>query len=153
MKLAEALINRADAEKRLAQLNQRLSRSVKVQEGDQPPENPQNLLDEATATINELQTLIQAINRTNATTAFDDNRTLTDVLAERDMLMKERNLFASVVAQAADLQPRYGRSEIKFVSTVNVAQLQQRVDELSRQFRQLDSAIQQLNWTVDLVES
>ena len=37
MKLAEALIQRADCQKRIAQLRQRLTRSAKVQEGEQPP--------------------------------------------------------------------------------------------------------------------
>ena len=153
MKLAEALINRADAEKRIAQLQQRLMRSGKVQEGDEPPENPQALLNETTNLISELQSLIQNINRTNAATAFDGNRTLTDALAERDMLMKERTILASVIDMAAVTQPRYGGSEIKFVSTVDIASLQTRVDDLSRRYRETDSAIQQLNWSIDLMES
>jgi len=153
MKLAEALITRADTEKRIAQLQQRLIRSAKVQEGDQPPENPQALLTETTDLISELQSLIQNINRTNAATPFDDNRTLTDALAERDMLMKERTILARVVEVAAVTQPRYGQSEIKFISTINVAELQAQVDDLSRRYRVLDSAIQQLNWTIDLIES
>lgn len=44
MKLAEVLILRADCQKRIDQLRQRLLRSAKVQEGEQPPENPQQLL-------------------------------------------------------------------------------------------------------------
>jgi len=153
MKLAEALINRADAEKQIAQLQQRLVRSAKVQEGDEPPENPQTLLDETTSLINELQALIQNINRTNAATAFDEHRTLTDALAERDMLMKERTILAHIIEVAAVTQPRYGGSEIKFISTVDIASLQTQVDNLSRRYREIDSAIQQLNWTIDLIES
>ena len=151
MKLAEALITRADTEKRIAQLQQRLIRSAKVQEGDEPPENPQTLLDETTSLIGDMQTLIQSINRTNASTAFDDSRTLTDALAERDMLMKERGILVYVIDNASVIQPRYGQSEIKFISTVNIAELQSRVDNLSRHYRELDSTIQQLNWTIDLI--
>ena len=44
MKLAEALILRADSQKRFEQLKQRVVRSAKVQEGDEPPENPRDLL-------------------------------------------------------------------------------------------------------------
>lgn len=153
MKLAEALITRADTEKRIAQLQQRLIRSALVQEGDTPPENPQTLLTETIALIGEMQTLIQSINRTNASTAFDDNRTLTDALAERDMLMKERNITVNVIEHAAVSQHRYGQSEIKFVSTVNIAELQAHIDDLSRRYRELDSTIQQLNWTIDLINN
>lgn len=152
MKLAEALIARADAEKRITQLQQRITRSAKVQEGDTPPEDPQVLLDESIALIKQMQTLVQAINRTNASTVFDGERTITDALAERDMLMKERTFLANVISNAVVTQPRYGQSEIKFVSTINIADLQTRVDELSRRYRETDSAIQQLNWSVDLIE-
>ena len=39
MKLAEALILRADLQKRIAQLSARLKDSAKVQEGDEPTED------------------------------------------------------------------------------------------------------------------
>lgn len=152
MKLAEALIARADAEKRIAQLQQRLIRSAKVQEGDTPPEDPQTLLTETSNLMNEMQTLIQSINRTNSATAFDNSRTLTDALAERDMLMKERTFLANIIANAVVSQPRYGQSEIKFVSTINIGELQTQVDDLSRRYREIDTTIQQLNWTIDLIE-
>jgi hypothetical protein len=44
MKLAEALILRADSQKRVEQLRQRLTRAARVQEGENPPENPQELM-------------------------------------------------------------------------------------------------------------
>ncbi|MDV3351896.1 DIP1984 family protein [Leptothoe sp. LEGE 181152] len=65
MKLAEALMQRADCQKRIAQLRQRLTRSAKVQEGEQPPENPQELLSEVDTVITELTRLVQRINQTN----------------------------------------------------------------------------------------
>ena len=44
MKLAEALVLRADVQKRIEQLRNRLRQSALVQEGETPPENPQELL-------------------------------------------------------------------------------------------------------------
>lgn len=151
MKLAEALIQRADAQKRVEQLRSRMTRSAKAQEGEQAPENPQDLLTELDNLIAELTRLIQQINRTNASVAFDDNRTLTDALAERDTLMLKRGVLATLM-NAAQPQVRYGRMEIKEIPTINVAEMQQQVDDLSRQYRELDTAIQQLNWTIDLIE-
>ncbi len=46
MKLAEALILRADSQKRLAQLRDRLGRNALVQEGESPAEPPAGLLAE-----------------------------------------------------------------------------------------------------------
>lgn len=152
MKLAEALIQRADAQRRIEQLRGRIQRNASVQEGEEPAENPTDLLAEVETTLTELRTLIQQINRTNSATAFDDNRTLTDVLAERDVLMLERSVVSGLI-DAAMPQFRYGRMEIKYESTVNIQEMQQRVDDISRRYRELDSAIQQLNWTVDLIEN
>lgn len=150
MKLAEALIQRSDAKKRLEQLRQRLIRSAKVQEGETAPENPQDLLSEMDAIVLELTDLIKRINLTNSTTAFDVNRSLTDVLAERDALMMRRSLLSSLM-QAAQPQNRFGRMEIKEIPTVNIAELQKQYDDLARQHRELDTAIQQMNWNVELL--
>lgn len=151
MKIAEALIQRADAQKRIEQLRARLIRSAKVQEDEQPPENPQELLTEIDTVINELTTLIQQINRTNAATAFDDNRTLTDALAERDTMMVRRGVLTSLI-NATQPQARYGRMEIKEFPTVDVSEIQKQVDDISRRYRELDTTIQQMNWTIDLIE-
>ncbi len=152
MKLAEALILRADAQKRIAQLRERLVRSARVQEGEAPPENPTDLFAELNRALAEFTDMVQKINRTNSATAFDANRTLTDALAERDMLALERGVLDAVIQATSAANFRYGRSEIKYINTVNVADLQRRLDDLARQYRVLDSTIQQMNWNVDLIE-
>lgn len=168
MKLAEALILRADCQKKISQLRQRLSRCVKVQEGEQPPEDPQVLLGELSGAIAQLTTLVQRINRTNASTAFvrvseampqaitspqelPDN--LSDALARRDTLAIQRNALQNIVQEAALTHNRYSRSEVKVVSTVDVSDLQRQVDSLAQEYRLLDTQIQSLNWQVDVLES
>ncbi len=155
MKLAEALIMRADAQKRIQQLRERLNRSAKTQEGEAPPENPQELLVELGYVVNEFTNLVKQINRTNAQTLLDDGQTLTDALAERDGLAFERNVLSGVV-EAATNPNAYGRygmgGDIKVLRTVNVAEIQKRIDHLARQYRELDTRIQSLNWQVDVVE-
>lgn len=152
MKLAEALMQRADCQKRIAQLRQRLSRSAKVQEGEQPPENPQELLAEVDAAITELTRLVQRINQTNASTAFADG-TLSDALAQRDTLFTKRSVLENLIQAASITHDRYSRSEVRFVSTVNIGSLQRQLDGISRDYRLLDSQIQSLNWQVDLIGS
>ena len=44
MKLAEALNERADIQRRIAQLESRLIDNAKVQEGEEPAERPEDLL-------------------------------------------------------------------------------------------------------------
>lgn len=154
MKLAEALILRADAQTRIQQLRDRLVRSARVQEGDTAPENPQELLEELARTVVQWTDIVQKINRTNSQTPMsaDSTRTLTDALAERDALAMERGVLQSLVQEATMPVARMAQSNIKVFRSVDVAAIQRRMDALARQRRDLDTAIQALNWTVDLIE-
>ena len=160
MKLAEALILRADCQKKISQLRQRLARSAKVQEGEQPPENPQELLSELESAIAELTSLIQRINRTNANTDLASTEfasgalsvgTLSDALAQRDTLSLKRSALDGLIQSAAVTHNRYSQSEVKIVSTVDIAGLQRQLDNTAQAYRILDAQIQQLNWQVDLL--
>ena len=152
MKLAEALILRADIQKRIEQLKSRLADNAKVQEGEKPSEEPNALLAELDALTSELERLIVRINLTNCT-AKADGKSLTELIAKRDILTLKAGAlraFAQAAAQKVDV---YSRSEIKILSTVDVAALQKQVDELARQIRQLDTTLQSANWQTDLIES
>ncbi|MEA2530003.1 MAG: hypothetical protein QOG89_1647 [Thermomicrobiales bacterium] len=152
MRLAEALILRADAQKRIEQLKQRLLRNAKVQEGDAPAENPGDLIQEFERVSVDLIRLIQQINRTNVATPLAAGATVSDALALRDVLATQHAVFRDLAATATIDQSRYSRSEVKFVSTVDVAAMQRRADDLARQYRELDAAIQATNWSTDLLE-
>lgn len=152
MKLAEALILRADTKKRFEQLRQRLTNNAKVQDGDKPSEKPEDLLKEIEQTANEYEKLIKQINKTNSETEFSKGVTLTDALAERDVLMLRRGIYTGLVNAATISQQMYSRSEIKFVSTIDVGKTQKTVDKLSKQYRELDAKIQEFNWKTDLAE-
>jgi hypothetical protein len=152
MKLSEALIQRADSQKRIEQLRQRILRCAKVQEGDTAPENPRTLLEELERTLSLLEDLIKRINKTNSATGFAAGKSLSDVLAERDVLLTRRNAYHQLAEAASVMQNLYSRSEIKFISTVDIPETQQRVDELSKQYRELDSRIQAMNWQTDLLD-
>jgi hypothetical protein len=150
MKLAEALILRADCQKRIAQLKSRLLTTAKVQEGDAPAEIPQELIAELDRVSTELLDLIKRINRTNSATAFAGG-TISDALADRDVLAQKRAAYADLAQTAAISHDRYSRSEVKYISTINVAEIQKRADELARDYRDLDARIQELNWQTELI--
>jgi nitrogen-specific signal transduction histidine kinase len=153
MKLAEALVRRADAQRKLAQLKARLQRVVKVQEGEEPAEQPSILLEEIHRTIEELTSWVKKVNQTNCLTPFDSSMSIADALAERDKLMQMRNLLHEILETATIKQDRYSRSEVKFYRTVEVAEIQEQVDELSKKYRELDFKIQEKNWTVEIIEN
>lgn len=152
MKLAEALMLRADAQKRLEQLKMRLLNNAKVQEGDSPAEKPASLLEEAERVAAELLNLIQRINKTNASTEIETGETIADVIARRDVLRLRQALYRDLGASSTVIQQRFSRSEVKFVSTVDISEVQKQADTLARECRELDTRIQSANWQVELQE-
>ena len=150
MKLAEALILRADCQKRYEQLKARILRSAKVQEGDQPAEDPRELLAELERVVGELVDLIKRINRTNSDTLYREGETISDALAEREALGLRRGAYGDAAQAASVTQDRYSRSEVKYVSTINVSEAQKRADNLAKAYREIDARIQELNWQTEL---
>ena len=149
MKLAEALILRADLQKRLLQLRERLELNARVQEGEQPAEDPAALLKELDALLAEQEDLIRRINLTNARTEAG-GELLTALLARRDCLTEKISMLRGFLNTASNITGRTSRMEIKIHSTVPVAELRKQVDSLSKQLRELDIRIQSANWTAEL---
>ena len=95
--------------------------------------------------------LISAINRTNSRTAFDNERTISDAIAERDVMGKRRDFLARVAGSANSRWDRYSKSEVRYVMTVPVGELRSEADRLSKRYRELDLRIQELNWKTELI--
>jgi hypothetical protein len=149
MKLAEALSIRADLQKRIAQLKDRLKNNSKVQEGDSPAEDPKKLWVELNDNLTQLEGLIYRINVTNMH-AMHNGQTLTKLIATKDVLTLRVSLMRDVLKHTEEREERYGRQEIKYVRTVDTAELRREVDSYSRQLRELDVEIQSLNWAIAL---
>ena len=149
MKLAEALQERADLNRRIADLRSRLAANATVQEGEKPAEDPAELMAELDRCVATLEERIAQINLANCRTAVE-GRTLTELLARRDCLTEQIGAYRELLNNASQTARRARGTEIKVLSTVNVAELQKRVDAMSRQLRLLDNTIQQTNWTTDL---
>ena len=141
---------RADLQKRIAQLRERLSNNVKVQEGDQPAEKPEDLFKELEDSLDQLKDLIVRINRTNQETVWE-GKTLTEIIAGKDVLSMHLGALRATLEAANVRSDRYSRNEIKFVRTVDVNDLQKKVDNLSKELRELDSRLQQANWMTEFL--
>lgn len=150
MKLAEALQERADLNRLIQQMQQRLRNNAVVQEGETPAEDPRELLAALDGALFRLENLMARINLTNCTTLVK-GKSLTEHLARRDCLtLKVRSFQELAESAAASLGRRATRSEIKLLSTVDIRTLQRQIDDLSKELRLLDNLIQQTNWSVDL---
>ena len=102
MKLAEALIERADLQKRLDQLEDRLQSNALVQDGEEPAEDPVALMAEYVTVSVSLEELITRINLTNAGTDVN-GLSLTALIAKRDCLQKRVRAMRRFPGGAPDL--------------------------------------------------
>lgn len=150
MKLATALSERADLQRRISELASRLNNNAKVQEGEKPAEDPEGLLTELDGCFSRLEELVARINRTNNETKIGSS-TITDLIAKRDCLKERIRIMRDFLNASSEKVNRYSKAEIKILSTVSVSELQKAVDGYSKQLRETDETIQGLNWTTELI--
>ena len=146
MKLATALSERSDIQKRLSELQERLNNNAKVQDGETTAEDPKELLKELDSLTEQLETLIYKINLT-----MIDGTELTLLLAKRDVLKQKIVMLRNFLNTASAKVDRYSRTEIKILSSVDVTKLQKQIDVLSKEYRTIDEKIQGANWTTELL--
>ncbi len=151
MKLAEALQERADLNRKLAQLCSRIENNILVQEGETPAEDPASLIAELDGCYARLEWLMAAINRTNGRTVVD-GATLTELIAKKDALSARLAAYRDFVHTAGQSAYRARNTEIRIRAAVPAAELQQRADAMAKELRLTDNRLQQANWTVELIE-
>jgi hypothetical protein len=82
--------------------------------------------------------------------------TVTEGLARRDVLDLRQGGLRGVIRTATSEGGRglfrYGHSEIRMVRQVSVGELQSQLDQLAKERRDLDTALQAHNWTTPLIE-
>ena len=124
MKLAEALQERADLNRTIQQLKERLDNNVLVQEGEQPAEQPERLKQELDAAIQRLGAQVNPKVR----------------------------VYKELVYSASQTAYRARNTEIKIKSAISVSDWQAQVDRMAKELRLLDNRLQESNWTTDLME-
>lgn len=148
MKLAEGLLLRADLMKKIEHLQNRIRPVLVVSNDRTPQEDPNKLLAQLRSAIQELETLVIRINKTNNETQVEGEGLLMEALAKRDALKmlseKLRNIrYAAQIDNTGD-------TELK--TTIDIKNLQIEMDQAGRAFRELDSKIQEINWLTELKE-
>ena len=73
------------------------------------------------------------------------------MIARRDCLKQKIGIMRSFLDTASEKVSRYYQTEIRIISTVSVSELQKKVDGLSKELRETDEKIQELNWTTELI--
>lgn len=151
MKLAEALQERADLNRKIEELRRRLANVILVQEGEEPAEEPAELLKELNAAIARLEQLMAAINLTNCRTKAN-GMTLTALIARKDALMVKLSSYRDLVYSASQNTNRARGTEIKVKSLLKAGDLQKVADQIAKEVRELDNLLQETNWKTKLIE-
>jgi hypothetical protein len=154
MKLAEALVRRSDAAKRIEQLKARIKENATYQEGEALNEDPNALIAEAVQTVEVFADLVRRINQTNAAATLESGETITAAIARRDMLKLKHSLYVDAARAPAKDRFSWGRAtrtELVTVTAVDVARLRSLADQTAEELRKLDLEIQAVNWMVELV--
>ena len=151
MKLAEALQERADLNRRIDELRRRLGNSILVQEGETPAEDPAALLLELDDAAARLETLMAQINLTNCRTRAD-GQTLTELIAHKDALQLRLSAYRDLVYTAGQSASRARGTEIKVKAVLKASELQKQADAMAKELRRLDNLLQETNWKTRLIE-
>lgn len=147
MKLAEALIKRKDTLKMIDVVNRRMVDIALLDEGQVPEFSHDEMINELDELYLELVLLMQTINRTNANVMFDEHRTITDALAERDILSYRQKIIMKLLNETSAKRYMY-----KHTRTFSVRKLAKELDKSAKKFRELDLKIQQKNWATEAME-
>ena len=150
MKLAEALQERADLNRKIEELRRRLGNSILVQEGEEPAEDPCALLDELNAAVSRLEWLMAAINLTNCRTRAG-GMTLTALIARKDALIVKLSAYRDLVYTAGQNTSRARGTEIKVKAVLKAGDLQKTADQTAKEIRELDNLLQETNWKTKLI--
>lgn len=155
MKLGEVLSLRADLQKRMQQVQKLLLENATLQEGDTPAVDPTALLEQYRELSDEHERVVRRINRANIAARLvvdSEEMSLADAVVRRERLARHAGVLRDLTARAMPERSRFLRTEVKHVPAFDVSAILAQADRLSRQHRELDTQIQQINWLTEMTE-
>jgi len=148
MKLAEALLQRADLQRKIDQLTARILPNLIVHNQANPQEDPTKLLAKLREAVKQFEQIVVKINNTNIQTRLPDGRSLMEGLAQRDAL----KLLQEKMRQVRQSSVIHSHGYNNQTTTLKFTSIQSEIDQIGRAFREIDTIIQGLNWSTDLIE-
>lgn len=170
MLLAEALAAKKDALTEVSDLRERLAAAaVRYEDQDAATEDPAELVAKLTDALGRVESLTVRINTSNnaARLVFDGrDLSIMEAVALRDRLTLEAKARRAVVDAIDEgletkrrprgeyfaVSGRRSKDDIRQVVTVDYKAARRASDDVSERVRRLDIALQQQNWTVDLID-
>jgi hypothetical protein len=171
MLLAEALAARKDALKQVEDLRERIAAAaVRYEDQDAPTEDAASLVRQLDERLDAVESLAVRINRTNnaARLTFDTrDLSIMEAIALRERLTLEAKARRGAVeavdaatgsggsgrrGRAALFGGRRTKDDIRELAAIDVSAEREVANRLSESVRRLDIALQQKNWTTELLD-
>lgn len=146
------MLIKAEYEERLESLRTRLMISARVQEGSFPPEDPETLMADVETCLNNLASLTKRISITQSQTLLASRQSLADAIIDQEMLLKKQFIYQSIIDSGTIPVDSLQDSNSRWLVTVNLAGLNRRVEELVKDYRLLETEIQKVSWSTELVD-
>ena len=140
MKLAEAIKEKGRLKKTVAELREKLEKSIQ----GEGRENPVKLLGKLEEALRRMEDLAAAIYHTNELILLE-GKTLTQLINTRDTLFFRLELYKDLIRQIDN-------AEDPSVSGLSAFELQSKADRMRGEMRSLSDLIQETNWTRELME-
>ena len=150
MKLGEAILKRDEYIKKQDELKKRVKSNVAVKDDNENNENPDELIKKYIEINNELSDLILKIDNKEHETKLHIGISISDAVKIRDKLYREIEIYKTVLKELNSKDYRNAKNEVKMKVLVNVKEIQEEADKLSKAYSDIDVIIQSANWNVDL---
>ena len=155
MKLAEALALRKEIESDIQRIYAQITENLTYLEEDGPDADFD--MDDAFVELidrhADLGILIFQINKTNNQTVLDMGLTVMEAIVLRDSLSKKLALYTSIRSSLSyGARSRSREDDLKVVTALSKKELDQEIAVIQEELKRVDLALQEGNWTHDLVE-
>ena len=150
MKLGEALLKRDEYIKRQDDIKKRIKSNVVLRDDNENNENPNDLIKEYIDINNELSDLIMKIENKEHEIKLDIGISISEAVNIRDKLYRELEIYKTVLKELNSKEYRNAKNEIKMKVLVNVKDIQNEADKISKAYSDIDIMIQAANWNADL---
>lgn len=149
MKIAQALVERASLNRKIKEVQTDVISNGKIQEGDVPVYNCDELLTKLNELFEQLKTLDERILKSNYKTEVDGINLAT--LIKRKDLVNAKVAYLRVIVDSCSVKmDRYTKTEIKSVCMIDIKELVNKIEKLVEEKKRLDLLIQEINWNTDL---
>ena len=153
MRLAEALMERADMKKKILQLSERMITNAKVFEDEEPLEDPEKLMHELDRVIGRYESLISKINVANATNRASNGEVIADLIARREAYLSKEKALKDMLGSLKPERSSYycsTKDERRTKVVIDVPSIRKQTDDLAKRIRETDTLIQEANWMITI---